>query len=649
MALYDAFISYSHAKDRPIAAALQSVIQRLGKPWYRRRALHVFRDDTSLSATPTLWPSIEQALGHSRFLIVLASPEAAASPWVSKEISWWLDNKSAETMLLAVTEGELAWDNAAGDFVWRAGTPLPPVLTGRFASEPKWVDLRTYREGANARDARFIEAGADFAAAIHGLPKDDLLSQEVRQQKKTLRLVSSAVVLLLFLAGLAGWQAKVAIDNERVAIDQRNIAEQQRQLAQEQRDRAERTLAAATKTANTLVVDLAREFRDRAGMPRDLVRRILDRAHALQRQLAESGETAPELRHSEAIALGDLMDVYLTLGDTKAALEAGQRSRMIMEQLVTADPGNTEWQRDLSFGHTRVGDALAATGRRAEALAEYRQGLIILEKLAAADPDRMQRQRDLSISYMRIGDVLIAAGQREEALAEYRKSLAIREKLVTVSPGNTLWHRELAVNYTKVGDVLLAAGRLDDALAEYRRSLAIRQKLAASDPGNTQWQRDLSLSHDNIGDVLRTAKLWGEALAEFRASFAIAAKLAAADPGNTGWQRDLSISHNRIGDLLLQSDRRQEALAEYHSGLAIVEKLTAADSNNTEWQADLVTTLYRISIVSETAQARTALHRAIATIDALAKIGALTAAQKNWPQLFRELLAKLPPETAGAQ
>ena len=32
MALYDAFISYSHPKDKPIAAALQSVVQKLGKP-----------------------------------------------------------------------------------------------------------------------------------------------------------------------------------------------------------------------------------------------------------------------------------------------------------------------------------------------------------------------------------------------------------------------------------------------------------------------------------------------------------------------------------------------------------------------------------------------------------------------------------------
>jgi hypothetical protein len=97
LALYDAFISYSHAKDKPIAAALQSAVQRLGKAWYQRRALRVFRDDTSLSATPHLWPTIEQALEQSRFLIVLASPEAAASPWVGKEIAYWLEHKSAET------------------------------------------------------------------------------------------------------------------------------------------------------------------------------------------------------------------------------------------------------------------------------------------------------------------------------------------------------------------------------------------------------------------------------------------------------------------------------------------------------------------------------------------------------------------------
>ena len=175
--VYDAFISYSHAKDRPIAAALQSAVQKLGKPWYRRRALRVFRDDTSLSATPQLWPSIEQALSRSRFLTLLASPEAAGSPWVDKEVAWWLAHNSADTVLIALTDGAVEWDSAAGDFSWGEAGPLPPALRGHFTVEPRWIDLRPYREGASPRDLRFAELAADFAAAIHGVPKEDLLAR----------------------------------------------------------------------------------------------------------------------------------------------------------------------------------------------------------------------------------------------------------------------------------------------------------------------------------------------------------------------------------------------------------------------------------------------------------------------------------------
>jgi hypothetical protein len=51
---YAAFISYSHAKDRSLATALQTVMQSLGKAWWQRRAMRIFRDDTSLTATPFL-------------------------------------------------------------------------------------------------------------------------------------------------------------------------------------------------------------------------------------------------------------------------------------------------------------------------------------------------------------------------------------------------------------------------------------------------------------------------------------------------------------------------------------------------------------------------------------------------------------------
>ncbi|WP_222272985.1 TIR domain-containing protein [Modestobacter marinus] len=120
---YRAFISYSHAADGRLAPALQRALHRLAKPWYRLPAFRVFRDDTSLAATPALWSSIESALHASAFFILLASPRASASPWVNRELSWWIQNKPRNRLFIALTDGELNWDNHIGDFDWG-----PPVL-----------------------------------------------------------------------------------------------------------------------------------------------------------------------------------------------------------------------------------------------------------------------------------------------------------------------------------------------------------------------------------------------------------------------------------------------------------------------------------------------------------------------------------------
>jgi hypothetical protein len=228
MATYDAFISYSHAKDKHIAAALQRVIQNLGKPWYKRWSLRVFRDDTSLSAAPSLLVAIERALDESRFLILLASPEAGVSPWVGKEVGYWIEHKSADTLLIALTDSELSWDTEAGDFSWSVTTPLPSLLKARIPEEPKWVDLRTFRDKKHLRRQRnrkFTNLAADFAAAIHGLPKDDLLADEIRQKKWGIKLAWFVAALLLVLAGTTAWQWKGAVAANRIVIEQRNVAQ----------------------------------------------------------------------------------------------------------------------------------------------------------------------------------------------------------------------------------------------------------------------------------------------------------------------------------------------------------------------------------------------------------------------------------------
>jgi hypothetical protein len=137
---YDAFISYSHAADGQLAPALQSTLQRYAKPWYRRRALRVFRDDTGLSANPHLWTSIVEALDGSRWFILLSSPDAARSEWVGREIAHWVEHKGADRILPVVTDGTWSWDDAAGDLD-RSSTAAHPALFGVFDEEPRHVDL----------------------------------------------------------------------------------------------------------------------------------------------------------------------------------------------------------------------------------------------------------------------------------------------------------------------------------------------------------------------------------------------------------------------------------------------------------------------------------------------------------------------------
>ena len=223
---YDAFISYSHRLDAAITARLQAELQRFAKPWYRMRALHVFRDQTSLAASPHLWTTIEEALSDSSWLILMASPESAQSGWVSREISWWRVHRPMNHLLIAVTEGELVWDESAGDLDWAATTALSKEALGHaFSEEPRWVDLRWARDSEaslRSADPRLQDAVADLAAAIRHVPKDSLIGEHIRRRRRAVQAVvavAAALVVLLAFALTAAFIAK----GQRDRADQENV------------------------------------------------------------------------------------------------------------------------------------------------------------------------------------------------------------------------------------------------------------------------------------------------------------------------------------------------------------------------------------------------------------------------------------------
>ncbi|MGV9315512.1 TIR domain-containing protein [Streptomyces sp. NPDC003691] len=225
----DGFISYSHKRDIELAQALQRGLQQLARPWTRRSVISVFRDTTSLSANHDLWSSILKELEQTRYFIYLASPEAAQSRWVRKEIQFWLEHRPLDRFLIAVSSGDVVWDQEAGDFDWGRTDALPELLRGKFTTEPLWVDLTRIREGAkySLRQAEFRDAVGTLAAPLHGVGKDELDSEDIRQHRLSARLrrgaISGLVVLLvtaLAAGGIALQQRNEALDRARTSASQ---------------------------------------------------------------------------------------------------------------------------------------------------------------------------------------------------------------------------------------------------------------------------------------------------------------------------------------------------------------------------------------------------------------------------------------------
>ncbi|MEM7308230.1 MAG: TIR domain-containing protein [Planctomycetota bacterium] len=209
---YTAFLSYSHEADTALARALQSGLHRIGKPWYRMRAMRTFCDQTGIAANPALWPTIEAALRNAEHLVYLASPDAARSPWVVRELELWRANRSISSVIIVLTDGDLAWNHVAAGFDRERTTALPECLLQWYEEEPRYVDLRWARspDSWSLRNSAFRDSTLDIAAPLLGRDKDEVDGEDVRQHRNTTRLVQRAVLLLLLLTAIAIWQSLVA-------------------------------------------------------------------------------------------------------------------------------------------------------------------------------------------------------------------------------------------------------------------------------------------------------------------------------------------------------------------------------------------------------------------------------------------------------
>lgn len=428
---HDAFISYSHSADGELAPRVQDGLQRLAKPWWRRRSLHVFRDTTGLSANPGLWSSIESSMDDSDWFVFLASPESASSPWVERELAHWLDTRGPDQVLPVLTDGTWVWDDETGDFDLAASTAVPAALVGVFAEEPRHVDLSWARteEQLDLRNGRFRDQVAELAAPMHGMAKDDLVGADVREHRRTLRAAwgAAAALLLLLAASIVGGIAAVKSADE--AATQR--AEAVRRASEAESARADATRSAddarnQKKIAEDAAV-YARAAQQEAEDSAELADRRRDEADASRRQ-ADDARADAETSEAEAVASRQRAERSADAEQAAADLararegEANEQTRIATENEQKA---NREQAR---------AEQLARVAEREKAAAERSEDARAEQaRRARSEAADARKARDQAQAAER--DAQVAKESAEKALASEaeQRQLAETEALASAS------------------------------------------------------------------------------------------------------------------------------------------------------------------------------------------------------------------------
>ncbi len=565
---YCAFISYSH-RDRAAGDRLFKHLDGYRPPKalvgretpfgpVPARLYPVFRDREELSASPALAGRLEGALAASDHLVVVCSPAAAASGWVNEEIRMFRSSGRGERIHAALVDGEPA-------------EAFPAALREGEGGLPLATDLRAQGDGWNDGPLKVI-------AGILGLGFGELKDREIARARARARRNAAIAALFAVLAIVAGISTWRAVERTREA--------------EAQLSRAEAAILVAVEGVARIAAQVEAGSRSGA-VPSGRARSLLSAADAMVTGVVALAPGNPRLLEEQGKLLILFARYYGSVGDFAAARDAAVRAL----SLFGGREAYSGAARSRSAALIELGDALAATGDRSEAITVYEESLDIFRRIAAADPGDLWKARDVAVTLERIGDLRMGYGDRAGALQAYEQSLGTARRSAAADAGNLVWTHDVWLGLDNIGDVRLAMGDSAGALQAYDESLDVARRLAAREPDGTAWTSEVAISLQKTGDARRQLGDSTGALQAYHESLRFARELTAADPRNAISARHMAILLERIGDLRMRASERAGALQAYEESYAIRQQWAAVNPSDVEWARDLSISLQRIGDV----------------------------------------------------
>ena len=197
---YIAFISYRHATlDSAVAKTIHSLIEQYRIPRGLRRNGkkkfgYVFRDQEELPVSSDLSEDICRALDRAECLIVICSPETKKSPWVSREIDYFLQHHDRSRVFAVLAAGE------PGEVLPRQLTQVVSLDGTVTEVEPLALDARA--DSMAARKKKLRREVLRLYAALLGCAYDQLVLRSQRRKRR--QFAAGAAVVLAAALSFSG-------------------------------------------------------------------------------------------------------------------------------------------------------------------------------------------------------------------------------------------------------------------------------------------------------------------------------------------------------------------------------------------------------------------------------------------------------------
>ena len=511
---YRAFISYSHS-DALVAARLHRALEGYRVPKRLRgtegefgplpdRLGAIFRDREELASSADLGGRVQSALADSDALILVCSPEAAASHWVNEEVLAFKRLGRSERIHCLIVSGEPHAGDARECFPLAVRFEIDANgQLGTRPSEPIAADLRPGKDGRTLALLKLI-------AGLLGTNLDKLRQREAQRRYRRM--------LAVVVASLAGMALAIAL--AVVALVERNDAV--------------RRQAQAEDLLGFMLGDL-RDRLDKVGRL-DLLDSVYDKATGYFASLDARDLTDTTLS-KQAETLTKIGQVRLNQARYTEALASFQSAYTRSSALAARDPRNGQKLFDRGQAEYWVGFVYWQSRDLDRAqlwLTRYRD---TCRKVYAINPGNADWQHELAYGDHNLAVLALERGRLQDAGEGFKRAYGTLQSVLAKTPGDATLQFEIADNLSWQGNVEEQAGHLDSAQTLLATKVESLRRIADSQPADPKWKAEWSsaeMMEENLllmrGDHAQAEALAANSVARMQA-------LTLHDPGNKDWSQ----------------------------------------------------------------------------------------------------------------